>query len=83
MGGESGSAAIRAALEAVESADTVSARVSAGRRLRLAAEQLELDLVQEAREAGVRWGDIGQLYGTTKQGVQQRFRRRGAAKPTP
>ncbi|BBG01519.1 MULTISPECIES: hypothetical protein [Pseudonocardia] len=78
MSGESSCAAIRAALEAVESADTVTARISAGRRLRQAAEQLELELVQQARESGVRWSDIGELYGTTKQGVQQRFRRRSA-----
>ncbi|MEV1293573.1 hypothetical protein [Pseudonocardia sp. NPDC049635] len=83
MHGKSSRAAIRAALEEVESADTVQARISAGRRLRRAAEQLELDLVQEAREAGLRWSDIGELYGTTKQGVQQRFRRRDKETPAP
>ncbi|MBP2371809.1 hypothetical protein JOF36_007582 [Pseudonocardia parietis] len=78
MGGATSCAQIRAALEAVESADTVTARVSAGRRLRQVAEQLEAELVAQARAEGVRWVDIGQLYGTSKQGVQQRFRRRTA-----
>ncbi|GAA1388421.1 hypothetical protein GCM10009613_25720 [Pseudonocardia kongjuensis] len=77
--GEPGWVEVRAALEAVESAESVTAQVTAGRRLRQLAEQLECDLVQQARANGLRWAEIGQLYGTSKQGVQQRFRRRDSA----
>ena len=44
-----------------------------GRRLREAAEDLEFGTVEEARQAGTTWTRIGELYGTSKQGVQQRF----------
>lgn len=67
---------LREAFDAVQAAGDPSARVAAGRRLRQAAEELELALVEEARAGGVRWVDIGELYGTSKQSVQQRFRRR-------
>ncbi|MCD2191980.1 RNA polymerase subunit sigma-70 [Actinomycetospora endophytica] len=69
-------AQLRKALDALESADGPRERLSAVRRLRQTAEELEGDLVEEARSAGLRWSDIGELYGTSKQGVQQRFRRR-------
>ncbi|GAB3697555.1 hypothetical protein [Mariniluteicoccus flavus] len=51
-------------------------------RARLAreeAEAAELRAVAAAREAGVAWGRIGELYGLTKQGAQQRFKGRASA----
>ena len=41
-----------------------------------ALEDLEAATVADARSAGVTWIDIGALYGLSKQGAQQRFRRR-------
>lgn len=39
------------------------------------AELLELELVRAARSQGMSWSRIGAVYGLTKQGAQQRFRR--------
>lgn len=72
-------AQVKVATEQVETSDTEIGRLAAARALRLLAEQLERDMAAEARAAGVRWIDIGELYGTSKQSVQQRFRTR----PTP
>lgn len=38
------------------------------------AEAVEREAVLTAREAGVSWSRIGELYGLTKQGAQQRFK---------
>ena len=62
------------ALEALEAASTPRARVDAARKIREAAEALELANVEGARDAGLTWADIGTRYGLTKQGAQQRFR---------
>ena len=51
-------------------------RLDAVRRSREALEDLEAATVADARAAGVTWIDIGALYGLSKQGAQQRFRRR-------
>ena len=51
-------------------------RLDAVRRSREALEDLEATTVAEARAAEVTWIDIGALYGLSKQGAQQRFRRR-------
>jgi hypothetical protein len=75
------SSQLKKALDALESADGARERLDAARRARQAAEELESELVEEARSAGLRWVDIGELYGTSKQGVQQRFKRR-AGKPS-
>lgn len=57
-------------------------RLDAIRRYREALEDLEAATVFAAREAGVTWIDIGKLYGLSKQGAQQRFRRQsGGAEP--
>jgi hypothetical protein len=48
--------------------------LAAARELRLAAEALELELVLELRERRWTWSEIGKVYGTSKQGAQQRFR---------
>jgi len=51
-------------------------RLDAVRRSLEALEELEAAIVADARAAGVTWIDIGALYGLSKQGAQQRFRRR-------
>jgi len=51
-------------------------RLAAVRRAREALEELEASTVAEARSAGATWGQIGSLYGVSKQAAQQRFRRR-------
>lgn len=49
--------------------------LDSARRAREKAELTEYNAVTAAREAGVAWGRIGDLYGLTKQGAQQRFKR--------
>ena len=65
---------ILAALGAIDVADGPMSRLEAARRLREAAEELEVAQVEAARKAGVTWIEIGACYGLTKQGAQQRFR---------
>jgi hypothetical protein len=65
---------IFAALSALDAADGPISRLDAARRLREAAEELELAQVAAARKAGATWIEIGACYGLTKQGAQQRFR---------
>ena len=65
---------ILAALTAFDVADRPMSRLDAARRLREAAEELEAAQVEAARKAGATWLEIGELYGLTKQGAQQRFR---------
>jgi hypothetical protein len=65
---------ILAALGALDAADGPISRLQAARRLREAAEELETAQVEAARKAGVTWIEIGECYGLTKQGAQQRFR---------
>jgi hypothetical protein len=72
---------VRHALEAFDSTTDPLASLAAARRLREAAEILELAVVAELRHRGSTWAQIGAVYGTTKQGAQQRFRAALAAKP--
>ena len=65
---------ILAALGALDVADGPISRLEAARRLREAAEELEVAQVEAARKAGATWSEIGACYGLTKQGAQQRFR---------
>lgn len=51
-------------------------RLDAARRLREAADALEQEAVQAAREAGCTWTEIARVFGMTKQAAQQRFRPR-------
>ena len=51
-------------------------RLDAVRRSREILDDLEATTVADARAAKVTWIDIGALYGLSKQGAQQRFRRR-------
>ena len=74
MAGRATSKQIRHALEAYESAHDPLDALSAARQLKEAAEALELAAVAELRHQGGTWVQIGTVYGTTKQGAQQRFR---------
>jgi predicted transcriptional regulator len=65
---------ITAALGALAVADGAISRLEAVRCLREAAEELEAAEVEAARKAGATWNEIGECYGLTKQGAQQRFR---------
>jgi flavin-binding protein dodecin len=62
------------AVEAVQTAPNAIEALAAARRLREATEALERQLVITAREQRVTWTEIGEIYGTSKQGAQQRFR---------
>jgi hypothetical protein len=62
------------ALDDLGAAEQPTPRLDAARRLREAAERLEQVQVDAARQAGLTWAEIGQIYGLTKQGAQQRFR---------
>ncbi|MCT1458793.1 hypothetical protein M3G03_04430 [Aestuariimicrobium sp. p3-SID1156] len=48
--------------------------LSASRAEREQAEERELASVRTARQAGASWSRIGEIYGLTKQGAQQRFK---------
>jgi hypothetical protein len=52
------------------------ARLAAVRRALDGLEELEASTVADARAAGATWGEIGTIYGVSKQAAQQRFRRR-------
>jgi len=65
---------VRHALEALETAPDALAALAAVRRLVEAAEAMETAAVAEVRRHGGTWTQIGTVYGTTKQGAQQRFR---------
>jgi hypothetical protein len=65
---------LRRSLEAVAAAPNALEAVRASRRLRDEAEALELEAVIEARRQRATRSEIGAVYGTSKQGAQQRFR---------
>lgn len=48
--------------------------LGASRTAREQAEERELAAVRTARQAGASWSRIGEIYGLTKQGAQQRFK---------
>lgn len=64
------------AVEALRSIDDPIARLDATRAAREELERLERDAVAACRAAGHTWTDIGARYGLSRQGAQQRFRRR-------
>jgi hypothetical protein len=72
---------VKAAASAYAAATDALDRLDAARRAREAAEELEAAAIHAARKAGATWSSIGDLYGLTKQGAQQRFR--PAADDTP
>lgn len=49
-------------------------RLDAVRECLAVLHDLEASAVLDARAAGRTWGEIGALYGLSKQGAQQRFR---------
>jgi hypothetical protein len=71
---------LRQVLEELESASQPLEALAHARRLREAAEAMEVALVAQARDQRRTWTEIGAVYGTSKQGAQQRFR---AAVSTP
>ncbi|MGV1003916.1 MAG: hypothetical protein ACOYEV_03915 [Candidatus Nanopelagicales bacterium] len=71
------------ALAAFGSIDDPLTRLAAVQHAREALESLEHATVAQARAAGATWGEIGTLYGVSKQAVQQRFRRPGELAADP
>ncbi|MBW0115051.1 hypothetical protein [Pseudonocardia abyssalis] len=65
---------IRQALDALGSAADPLAALAAAKEIREAAESLEIAVAAEVRRDGGTWTEIGAVYGTSKQGGQQRFR---------
>ncbi|HEX6888759.1 MAG TPA: hypothetical protein VF143_11685 [Candidatus Nanopelagicales bacterium] len=66
--------------KAVESLSAIKSpltRLDTVRAARESLEALEAQTVREARADGATWGDIGAIYGVSKQAAQQRFRRSG------
>jgi Clp amino terminal domain, pathogenicity island component len=47
--------------------------IELGRRLSVMSDELIGRFVAQARDAGLSWTEIGQLFGTSKQAVQQRY----------
>ena len=62
------------ALDALREVPDPLARLDAVRVAVERLQQLETTAVADARQGGATWGEIGLLYGLTKQGAQQRFR---------
>lgn len=58
-----------------EARTTALASLDAARLAREAADAAESAAVRDARTAGASWSRIGELYGLTKQGAQQRFKK--------
>jgi hypothetical protein len=77
------SARIQRALRAHQAAADPLAALDAARVLREEAEDLERKSVDAVRAAGLSWAKIGALYGLTKQGAQQRFRRDSSGRTDP
>jgi hypothetical protein len=73
IGGSSAKRLARA-LDELRRAKSPAKRLTAARLAREAADALEQAHVDAAREAGLTWVEIGEIYGLTKQGAQQRFR---------
>jgi hypothetical protein len=65
---------IRQALDALAAATDPLVALAAARKVREAAEALEVAVAAEVRREGGTWTEIGAVYDTSKQGGQQRFR---------
>ena len=74
---------IQRALRAHQAAADPLAALDAARTLREEAERLERRAVDGVRAAGMSWSKIGALYGLTKQGAQQRFRKEPSGGAAP
>ena len=60
----------------------VRERLRLAREIAIAARALEELTVHDARAAGISWTKIGEVYDSSKQAAQQRFRRRDS-RPQP
>ncbi|MFW6596998.1 hypothetical protein ACQBAU_06295 [Propionibacteriaceae bacterium Y2011] len=74
-------AELASALAEVQQATETLAALDAARQLRELVERTERELVRTARDEGVSWTRLGELYGLTKQGAQQRFRAKTPSTP--
>ncbi len=74
---------IHRALRAHQTATDPLTALDAARVLREEAERLERRAVEGVRAAGTSWSTIGSLYGLTKQGAQQRFRKDPSGRTGP
>lgn len=74
MSKERDAAAVPVPVPGVEDVGKALKVVNAMRRSREKAERAEHEAVMAARAAGASWTKIGELYGLTKQGAQQRFK---------
>ena len=73
---------IKAALRAHQGAADPLEKLRLSQRIREAAEELEVEDIQQARDNGATWRDIGACYGLSKQGAQQRFKVTRPQEPT-
>jgi hypothetical protein len=71
------------AVEALLAIEDPIARLDAMRDAREQLERRERDAVAACRAAGHTWTDIGARYGLSRQGAQQRFRRRASVTSPP
>lgn len=69
------------AVETLEAIADPIDRLDAVRAAREELERRERDAVAACRDAGHTWTDIGARYGLSRQGAQQRFRRRDPTIP--
>src|SRR5438046_2880583 len=60
---------------ALKPKNDISARLAAVVECESALEDLTRELVRQARSEGVSWQAIGDVFGTSRQNVQQRFGR--------
>ena len=74
MPAKDSSSRIKVALHAHQQATDPLDKLKMSRTIRVAAEELEADAIEQARNSGATWREIGSCYGVTKQGAQQRFR---------
>lgn len=69
-------------LQALQALPDLIGRLDAVRECIAELEELEATTVAAARADGATWKQIGVLYGLSKQGAQQRFRRSTTDEPT-
>ncbi|MBW4041567.1 MAG: hypothetical protein HIU86_05495 [Acidobacteria bacterium] len=62
------------AVDALRAIPDPLTRLDAVRGAREHLEEMEVEAVRSARDAGATWKAIGARYGLSKQGAQQRFR---------
>lgn len=75
MGTDTPLGRLQEAIAELDHAPDPQTRLAVVHRIRALADELELAEVRAARGQGTSWSKIGAVYGLTKQGAQQRFRR--------